>query len=238
MVSVAGSSAWAERKIDQIKRQAISRGAGVLIGCAKCMGDYREAIAKYIRAEAQPPDKLSHSPRLYRLARELAEEQPFDDDVVYAAAWLHDIGVYIGHRPADPEALARWDNVAYAVAVVPSLLKSFEFPGEKIAGVIEVIRQHLPSGNPTTFEGTLLRDADILEQLGAIGILRAVSKVGRDTRYPSHLDALRYLQTVARNLPGQLKLPSARRLAERRIELMERFFKQLKSEAGGEEFLA
>ena len=66
---------------------------------------FREAIAEYIRSHAKPPDKFSHQPRLYRLARELAQDQPFDDDVVYAAAWLHDLGVFIGHRPEDPTAL-------------------------------------------------------------------------------------------------------------------------------------
>ena len=50
------------------------------------------------RAQANPPDKFSHQPRLHQLARQLAESQPFDDDVLYAAAWLHDLGVFIGHH--------------------------------------------------------------------------------------------------------------------------------------------
>src|SRR5437763_16954277 len=69
---------------------------------------YRQAIANYIRTHANPPDKLSHQPRLYHLAKQLAGGQPFDDDVLYAAAWLHDLGVFIGHRPEDPAELAKW----------------------------------------------------------------------------------------------------------------------------------
>ncbi len=46
----------------------------------------------------------------------------YDDDVVYAAAWLHDLGVFIGHRPEDPEALSRWDNVSYAMKQAPAAL--------------------------------------------------------------------------------------------------------------------
>jgi len=34
---------------------------------------YREAIVDYIRAQAKPPDKFSHQPRLYQLATRLAE---------------------------------------------------------------------------------------------------------------------------------------------------------------------
>ena len=64
--------------------------------------DYRRAIAQYIREQAKPPDKFSHQPRLYALAKQLAEDKSFDDEVLYAAAWMHDLGVFIGHRPEEP----------------------------------------------------------------------------------------------------------------------------------------
>ena len=182
--------------------------------------DYRAAIAEYIRAQANPPDKFSHQPRLHHLACQLAESQPFDDDVLFAAAWLQDLGVVIGHRPEDLAALAVWDNVAYAMREAPRILGQFGFPAARIPAVVEVIRTHLPSAKPTAFEGVLMRDADILEQLGAIGILRTVSKVGRDTRFVRFGDALRLLRRNVEQLPGQLQLPSARRLAEERLKIL------------------
>jgi uncharacterized protein len=197
---------------------------------------FRDAIADYIRAQAKPPDKFSHQPRLYRLATELAEDQPFDDDVLYAAAWLHDLGVFVGHRPEDLAALAAWDNVAYAAKAAPPLLQQFGFPPQKIPAVVEVIRTHQPSAKPTSYEGVLLRDADILEQLGAIGILRTVSKIGRDSRYVRFADALRLLQRNAEQLPGQLQLPSARRLAEPRLDLLNAFLAAAAAEAAETEF--
>ena len=196
---------------------------------------YREAIVDYIRAEAKPPDKFSHQPRLYRLATRLAEDQPWDDDVLYAAAWLHDLGVFRGHRPEDPAALAAWDHVAYAIRRVPQILKQLGFPEAKIPATIEAIRTHLPSGKPTSFEGTLLRDADLLEQLGAIGALRTVSKVGRDTRFVRHADAVRSLRGSLERLPEQLKLPSARRYAEPRIRALKAFLEAAETEADGGE---
>lgn len=108
--------------------------------------DYRGAIADYIRTQARPIDKFSHQPRLYQLAKHLGKDYPHDDDILYAAAWLHDLGVFIGHRPEDPTALASWDNVAYAAKQVPRLLQQFGFPTNKIPAVIEVIQTHLPSG--------------------------------------------------------------------------------------------
>lgn len=196
---------------------------------------YRQAIADYVRAQAKPQDKFSHQPRLYKLARRVADGRPYDDDVLYAAAWLHDLGVFIGHRPEDLAALAKWDHIAYASEVVPKLLEQFGFPAEKIPATIEAIRTHLPSGKPTTFEGTLLRDADILEQLGAIGTLRMVSKVGRDTRYLVLGDPVRTLRQSLEKLPSQIELPSTRKLAESRIKVLRAFVEAAEAEADGGE---
>ena len=191
---------------------------------------YREAISHYIRVQAKPPDKFSHQPRLYRLATRLAENQPYDDDVVFAAAWMHDLGVFVGHRPADPIQLSRWDHLTYAMQKAPAILTECGFPVEKIPTAIECIRTHMPNSEPTSFEGILLRDADILEQLGAVGILRIISKVGRDTRFVQFSDALRVLQRNLDELPGQLQLESARRLALGRIEILKGFLAAAEAE--------
>jgi uncharacterized protein len=196
--------------------------------------NFRTTIADYIREQAQPPDKYSHQPRLYRLAVSLGAGLAYDDDVLYAAAWLHDLGVFIGHRPADPEALANWDNIAYAMGIVPGLLTQWGFPEAKIRAVVAAISTHLPSQQPTTVEGTLLRDADILEQLGAIGLLRTVSKIGRDTRYTTFADALQHLQRCLDTLPQQLHLPAARKLAEPRIRALNAILAAAYAEADGE----
>jgi len=98
--------------------------------------DYRQAIAEYIRAQAQPTDKFSHQPRLYEVAKSLAHGEPYDDAVLYAAAWLHDLGVFTGHRPENLAELASWDHVAYAMAKAPALLRSWAFPPDKIPAVI------------------------------------------------------------------------------------------------------
>jgi uncharacterized protein len=194
---------------------------------------YRQAIADYVRANARPPDKFSHQPRLYQLSRQLAEGRSFDDDVLYAAAWMHDLGVFIGHRPEDPATLAAWDMLAYASRKVPPLLRQLGFPAGKIPSVMEVIGTHQPNGKPASFEGMLMRDADILEQLGAIGILRTVSKVGRDTRFTRFGDALQVLGRNADELPVQLQLASARRVAEKRVAILRAFLESAETERDG-----
>jgi len=80
-----------------------------------------------------------------------------------------------------------------------------------------------------------LRDADILEQLGAVTVLRTVSKVGRDTRFLRHADAVRVLQRNVQELPAQLELASARRLAGPRVEILKAFLAAAQTEADGSE---
>lgn len=184
---------------------------------------YRDALVAYVREQAKPVDKFSHQPRLYALTREVGAGERYDDDVVFAAVWLHDLGVFIGHRPEEPEALAKWDCVAYAMKQTPEVLKQLGFPAEKIPAVVEAIRTHQPQENPTTIEGIILRDADILEQLGAVTVLRTVCKIGRDTRFQIFPDVLKVMRKNLESLPAQIKLPTTRKLAEPRLQVLRQF---------------
>ena len=195
---------------------------------------WREALAEYVRREAKPAEKYGHQPRLYAITLKVGAGLAYDDDVVYAAAWLHDLGVFVGHRPEDPVELARWDHVKYAVEKVPGILTSVGFAAEKTDAVLECIRNHQPKDEPLTIESTILRDADILEQLGAIVILRTVCKVGRDTRFATFSDAQASLQRAIEVLPGKLRLDSAKALAEERMRVHREFLAAVADEAGGQ----
>jgi uncharacterized protein len=191
---------------------------------------FRDALVAYIREQAKPVDKFSHQPRLYALTRDVGAGHTYDDDIVFAAVWLHDLGVFVGHRPEEPNALAKWDCVSYAMKQTPGVLKSIGFPAEKIFTVVEAIRTHQPQENPTTIEGIIVRDADILEQLGAVAVLRTVCKIGRDTRFQTFPDVLRALQKNEATLFSQLKLPAARNLAEPRLKTLLQFLAAAKAE--------
>lgn len=186
----------------------------------------------YIGAEALPVDKFGHQPRLYALAVRLGQGLEFDDDILFAAAWMHDLGVFLGHRPQDPAQLARWDHVPYTLARTRELLAGWGFPAEKLDAVAEAIRTHQPDGEPVEIEAILLRDADIVEQLGAIGAIRALVKVGRDSRYPTFSSVLPVLKRAAEQLPGKLHLTSARSLAEPRVALLRSLIAAIEEEAG------
>ncbi|HUH62679.1 MAG TPA: HD domain-containing protein [Terracidiphilus sp.] len=196
------------------------------------MNGWRDSVMAYVRAEAKPVDKFGHMPRLYALASTLGQGMDHDDDVLFAAAWLHDLGVFLGHRPQVPEELARWDHVPYTVSRMRELLPGWGFPAGKLDAVAETIQTHQPHDHPSRIEGILLRDADILEQLGAIGLLRAVAKIGRDSRYPTFSSVLPVLRDAANTLPGKLHLIQSRSLAEPRVEILRKVISSLENEAG------
>ncbi len=192
---------------------------------------WRDSVVEYIRAEARPVDKYGHQPRLYALTRLIGEGISYDDDVVFAAAWLHDLGVFIGHRPTDPAELAHWNHVPYTIERSRELLPNWGFPEQKLDGVAETIRTHQPHDTPITAEAIILRDADILEQLGAIGALRAIAKIGRDGRYPSFSTVLPVLRK-ALELPQKIRLERTRELAAPRVKLLRTLIEAIETESG------
>jgi uncharacterized protein len=201
-------------------------------GHSMTSASWRDAVIAYIRDAAQPVDKYGHQPRLYALASAIGKEMNYDEDVVFAAAWMHDLGVFVGHRPSDLAELARWNHVPYTIARSRDLLAGWGFPGEKLNAVADAIRTHQPQDAPTTLEAVLLRDADILEQLGAIGALRAFAKVGRDTRYPTFSTVVPVLRKALNELPERIRLPKARALAEPRILVLHNLLAAIESESG------
>ena len=192
---------------------------------------YRLQIRQYIEREAKPREKFGHQPRLYALAKEIGAGHSYDDDIVFATAWLHDLGVFTGHRPEDPAVLARWNHLPYTMERAQEILSAHGFPEAKIPAVVEAIRTHQPAFEPETIEGVIVRDADILEQLGAIAVLRTVCKVGRDTRFILFTDAVNSLRQSLETLPDQIRLESTKRLAKPKIEALRAFLEAVDAES-------
>lgn len=196
--------------------------------------NWRDAVQAYIRREARPADKFGHQPRLYALATQIGEGMEYDDEVVFAAAWMHDLGVFLGHRPQEPEALAHWDHVPYTIEQSRVLLSQCGFPLGKLDAVAEAIRTHQAETEPVTLEATLLHDADILEQLGAVGAMRAIAKVGRDTRFEDFSSVVAGLQKALDHLPAKIRLERAMTLALPKLEILQALLAAVEREAGNQ----
>ncbi|RKX85937.1 MAG: hypothetical protein DRP57_02630 [Spirochaetes bacterium] len=101
-----------------------------------------------------------HSYRVYKLARKIGEEIDYDDEILHAACFLHDIEMAVGH----PESSAEKARI---------ILNETGFAPSKIPQVYDAIINHMPGGtDPDNTEGKLLYDANLLESLGAIGFSR------------------------------------------------------------------
>src|ERR1700721_775679 len=88
---------------------------------------WREAVVAYIRAEALAVDKYCHQPPLYALACRVGEGADYDDDIVFAATWIHDLGVFTGHRPQNLNQLARWNHVPSTIRRGRQLFSGWDF---------------------------------------------------------------------------------------------------------------
>jgi uncharacterized protein len=197
---------------------------------------WRNTLIERIRREALPPEKFSHQARLYLLTRSIADgvDEPVDDEILFGAAWVHDLGVFIGHRPEDKEQLKTWNSTIYTMQKAPTFLQECGFPEDKIPAVVECIRTHESHGDPTTLEGTVFRDADLLELLGAVGVMRTAAKIAQDTRFITFADAATSLRRALETVPDHIRLPKAKAMAQPRIAALRNFLEALDAESQGE----
>lgn len=108
-----------------------------------------------------------HVQRVYRLALYIAEQEGADIFIVSVAALLHDIGRLVTHTRGKPHA-------ELSVEEARLLLRKYRLKKEPVEAILHAIEAHSYSRGiePRTLEASVVRDADRLDGLGAIGILR------------------------------------------------------------------
>ncbi|MPN62199.1 hypothetical protein SDC9_209946 [bioreactor metagenome] len=146
-----------------------------------------------------------------------------DDEILYIASMLHDIGRYPAY------ALANIDHPLRSKGVASNILQRMAFPTLKIPLVLEAIETHMYYSEPgRSDEAVYLRDADILDNLGNIGLMRLFSLIGYDDLINTPEDALERARTFAEALPNKVHTKAGRRLAVKRREEMLRFLSGIK----------
>jgi len=184
----------------------------------------REFAAKHFK---NPAWGYSHSVRDYALARELAaaDHVTLDDDVLFAAAYLHDMAAF---PPWENEKL---DHSDVAAGIVDTVLKGTGFPMAKIDAVRGAIRTHMYYRDPVGPEALYLHDADALDWLGAIGVARIMALVDPNGGEPDGPKAVKMLEDNLKDVPGRVLSPAGRaRVAPRKAEL-EEFLRDLRRES-------
>lgn len=168
----------------------------------------------------------SHCLRDYALARELAaaDHAAVDDDVLFAAAFLHDMAAFA------PWEDLKADHSDVGARRVDTVLEGSGFPMEKIDAVRGAIRTHMYYRDPVGPEALYLHDADALDWLGAIGVARIMALVDPHGGNPDSPKAVAMLTDNLNKVPSRVLSPAGRaRVPERQAEL-QKFLTDLKRE--------
>jgi HD superfamily phosphodiesterase len=197
---------------------------------APAAADWRTKLQTLARDNFRNPAwGYSHSQRIYRLATDLAARDgvTVDDDVVYAAAFLHDIAAF------PPWYDAERDHADVATEVVVDILRDAGFPAEKTAAVRGAIRTHMYFRDPSGAEAMYIHDADALDWLGAVGAARMLALADPKGGAPDGPATVKMIQDNHAKVPGRLFSAAGKALeAERRREL-ESFLTALGEQTAG-----
>jgi uncharacterized protein len=191
---------------------------------------WRDAVIGRIGTLEHPAWGPAHFRRLYHLCTQIAEDDELDvdDDIVFATAWLHDIGTF------GEFACMADDPPTCAAEAAADILPRAGFPAEKIDLVCRIIAEHSFEGEGRdTVEARLLRDADMLEFLGVVGLVRLLSLVGIEDWVPDVRSAIDLAVTFAEDLPDRLFFDSSRFRAEDAIEETRSFVQSLSDHTAG-----
>ena len=111
---------------------------------------------------------LNHARRLLSLIDIIGEGLEYDREIVWVAAHLHDWGAY------SPWAQPGVDHAQRSSEVARDYLLERNVPPESIETIVTCIRTHHQGDPNRPLEALLLSDADALDFLGVVGVLRVL----------------------------------------------------------------
>jgi HD superfamily phosphodiesterase len=191
-------------------------------------GAWRDTVRKFaVEHFKNPAWGYSHCGRDYTLARQLAsaDHARIDDDVLFAAAYLHDMAAF------KPWADDKRDHSDVGAESIDAALKGTDFPSGKLDAVRAAIRTHMYYRDPVGPEATYLHDADALDWLGAIGIVRVIGLVDPEGGNPTGPDAIKMIEDNLKNVPAKVVSPAGRALIAARLAESRQFLQQLRAES-------
>lgn len=201
-----------------------------------------------------PPGELAHDrfhiERVYRWMLRLAAEAGADADLAGATALVHDLAFV----PKDSPDRALGGERSAAAA--PAVLGAAGYAAAEVAAISEAVRTSSWSRGltPTNALGIALQDADRLDAIGAVGLMRNLacaqfmSKPERPGRFyhpddpfaaggrplDDRTNAVDHCFAKLLKLADGMRLPSARAEAARRHAAMQAFLAELRAELPGE----
>jgi HD superfamily phosphodiesterase len=155
---------------------------------------------------------VAHAERLLRLVDLIAADLPYDSDVMELAAYMHDWGAFPRYAEKNVEHAVRSRQV-----VEEEILSQLDLTSMQKDILMETIELHDYRDPRATRsnEALLLREADMLEFLGMIGMARDFA------RGPKNVEAC-YKRILSRrdDIQDRFTLPKAQEIAQVRLERM------------------
>jgi uncharacterized protein len=194
-----------------------------------------------------PVHGFDHVLRVYHMAEKIALSEGADLEIVRAAALLHDAE---GHGAGD----RRLDHQHAASEFAGQVLAAEGWPEKRVEAVQHCIRAHRFRDNreqPETIEAKVLFDADKLDAIGAVGVVRAIAYAvlaeqsiftppseqflacGEKESGEAHTPYHEFLFKLSK-LKDRLYTSSGKELAVERHRVLKAFFEQLQRELKAE----
>jgi uncharacterized protein len=193
------------------------------------LNQIEKRIWKHVKADLadEPVASTDHVERMTRWCQELGPAIDADMEVLIPGALLHDVGVVINRKKHYVVGRTR----------AADILRESGFPEDKIDAALHVLEAHSRYGgpDPQTAEGKVGQDADALEYIGAIGILRAVVRGLNDGSFNGRIsDFPEYLRSVLSKVEGTFHTEKAEELGRSRLKYMRSFLERIEQELRNE----
>ena len=192
---------------------------------------WKRTVYEFVRENLQHTAwGLEHSERDYILALALAEQEglELDLDVLFAAAFLHDMGAFAPYTERGN------DHSRVSAESMAEILEPAGFPMEKLPLVQDAALAHMYySPVPDEPHAQVLHDADTLNFLGAVGIMRILSLTTRSGMAQDLPGAIATLENMSQELPATLVLENSRTMGTARAREMQDFISSLRAQSAG-----
>jgi HD superfamily phosphodiesterase len=114
---------------------------------------------------------LNHAQRLIRLVEAIGEGLDYDRQAIWLAAHMHDWGTF-PHWSREEIAHSRRSR-----DLAEEHLRKLKCPAPTLFRVLEAIEYHHGGADERCIEAVLLRDADALDGMGAMGVVREFAAI-------------------------------------------------------------
>ncbi len=180
---------------------------------------YQFILKQFLVSGNKKSHSLEHTIRVTHTCMKLGYELNAKLDVLIIAALFHDTG-----RPIE-EATGRC-HAELSADIATEFLKEHSL-NDMIPEVCDIILSHRFSKKikPKSKEGKILKDADALDALGAMGLYRTIS-YSIEKKYDLK-KALEHFDEKLFKLPELMHFPFTKKLAEERCKILKEFVKDI-----------